>query len=157
MSFCVAYNVHFFVTEVLITFFFKHWGCSHVCFLHFLYFLLFITSFLLPSLLVFSKLCVCRHGLKVITPEETFTLLASSPMEKVDLCISICCDSVVNRCVISFLNVCMRWLLGQVASLHQPGGGSGPEWGGAGHSIRQLRVGAEVGAPHLQNSLVHFL
>lgn len=157
MSFCVAYNVHLFVTEVLITFFFKHWGCSHVCFLHFLYFFSLLPFCFLLSFTSF-KLCVCRHGLKVITPEETFTLLASSPMEKVNLCISICCDSnEPDRCVISFLNVCMRWLLGQVASLHQPGGGSGPEWGGAGHSIRQLRVGAKAGAPHLQNSLVHFL
>lgn len=29
--------------------------------------------------------CVCRHGLKMITPEETFTVLASSPTEKVHL------------------------------------------------------------------------
>lgn len=39
------------------------------------------------SLSVKRRVCVllCRYGLKVITPEETFTLLASSPMEKVDL------------------------------------------------------------------------
>ena len=29
-------------------------------------------------------LCVCRYGLKVITPEETFTLMASSSMEKAE-------------------------------------------------------------------------
>lgn len=49
------------------------------------------------------------------------------------------------------------FFLGKVASLHQPGGGSGPEWSGTGHGIDQLGVVPEVGASDLQNGLVHFL
>lgn len=42
----------------------------------------------LPHVAVIEKpVCVfvCRYGLKVITPEETFTLLALSPMDKVNI------------------------------------------------------------------------
>lgn len=108
---------------------------------------------------------VCRHGLKVITPEETFTLLASSPMEKVDhwILLQTSFPFVVNQldstvwrpsltCACFFV-----FFLGKVASLHQPGGGSGPEWSGTGHGIDQLGVVTEVGASDLQNGLVHFL
>lgn len=73
--------------------------------------------------------------------------------------ISICCESTRLHCLTSVIDVCMFFcfFLGKVASLHQPGGGSGPEWSGTGHGIDQLGVVTEVGASDLQNGLVHFL
>lgn len=59
---------------------------------------------------------------------------------------------------LNILKVCVSLFPDQVASLHQPGSGPGPERGRAGLHISQLGViRTKAGASYFQDGLLHFL